>query len=77
MAEALRVAKSGKDAKFGGRPKIGTSRIDITRKVQKTFEVVLRTEDKTFQFLIDEPEARGGRSEGPNPLSLFVTGAGS
>ncbi len=77
MAEASGVAKSGKDAKFGGRSKIGTSRIDITRKEQKTFEAVLRTEDKTFQLLIDEPEARGGRSDGPNPLSLFVMGAGS
>jgi uncharacterized OsmC-like protein len=60
-----------------GKAKVGTIRVDIKRQVQKTFEVIYKTEDKTFQFLVDEPGERGGRSKGPNPLGLFVTGAGS
>jgi hypothetical protein len=56
---------------------IGTTRVDIRHVEQKTFAATYKTEDKTFEILIDEPAVRGGQSKGPTPLGLFVAGAGS
>ena len=44
---------------------------------EKTFEAVFKTEEKSFQLMIDEPEVRGGKGSGPTPLGYFVTGAAS
>ena len=67
---------SGKHNAMPGRP-IGTVRVDITHQDHKTFEAVFKTEDKSFQLMIDEPEIRGGKGTGPTPLGYFVTGAAS
>jgi uncharacterized OsmC-like protein len=67
---------SGKQGGMPGRP-IGTVRVDITHQDHKTFEAVFKTEDKSFQLMIDEPEIRGGKGTGPTPLGYFVTGAAS
>jgi uncharacterized OsmC-like protein len=56
---------------------IGTIRVDITRQQRKAFEAVYKSEDRSFQIQIDEPQARGGTNQGPSPLSYFVTGAAS
>jgi uncharacterized OsmC-like protein len=56
---------------------IGTVRVDIARQEKKTFEAVFKTEEKSFQLMIDEPEVRGGKGLGPTPLGYFVTGAAS
>jgi putative redox protein len=56
---------------------IGTIRVDITRQQQKAFEAVYKSEDRTFQIQIDEPQARGGTNQGPSPLSFFVAGTAS
>jgi uncharacterized OsmC-like protein len=78
MMEVLIMAESvsGKPGGTPGRP-IGTVRVDITHQDHKTFEAVFKTEDKSFQLMIDEPEIRGGRGTGPTPLGYFVTGAAS
>jgi hypothetical protein len=55
---------------------VGTTRVDIRHVEQKTFEATYKTEDKSFQIMIDEPSVRGGQSRGPTPLGYFVTGAG-
>ncbi|MGH7798923.1 MAG: OsmC family protein [Candidatus Binatia bacterium] len=70
---------AGKSELPGGMPgrPIGTVRVDITRQEHKTFEAVFKTEDKSFQRMIDEPEIRGGKGSGPTPLGYFVTGAAS
>jgi uncharacterized OsmC-like protein len=78
MLEVLIMAEnsSGKPGGMPGRP-IGTVRVDITHQDHKTFEAVFKTEDKSFQLMIDEPEIRGGKGTGPTPLGYFVTGAAS
>ena len=56
---------------------VGTIRVDISHLEQKTFEATYKTEEKSFQFLIDEPGVRGGQNKGPTPLGFFIAGAGS
>jgi len=70
------AGKGEQPGRLPGRP-IGTVRVDITRQEKKTFEAVYKTEEKSFQLLIDEPEIRGGKGLGPTPLGYFVTGAAS
>ena len=70
------VKKQEATARQVKRP-VGTIRIDIEHQEQKTFQATYKTEDKTFEFPIDEPAIRGGMSRGPTPLGYFVTGAGS
>ena len=53
---------------------VGTIRVDVQHKEQKTLEATNKTEDKTFQFIADEPTVRGGTSQGPAPLGYFVAG---
>ena len=62
---------------FSRTPKagaVGTIRVDVQHKEQKTLEATNKTEDKTFQFLADEPGVRGGMSQGLAPLGYFVAG---
>ncbi len=62
---------------FSRAPKtgaVGTIRVDVQHKEQKTLEATNKSEDRTFQFLADEPAVRGGMSQGPAPLSYFVAG---
>lgn len=66
----------GPTGKMASRP-IGTVRVDIAHQEHKTFEALFKTEDKSFQLMIDEPELRGGKGSGPTPLGYFVTGAAS
>ncbi len=54
---------------------MGTVRVDVTHKGKKTQEAVYKSEDKTFVFVADEPESRGGKGEGPSPLGYFISGA--
>lgn len=75
MAESP-AGKNEQPGRMPGRP-IGTVRVDIARQEHKTFEAVFKTEDKSFQLMIDEPEIRGGKGAGPTPLGYFVTGAAS
>ncbi len=70
------AGKSDQPGRMPGRP-IGTVRVDIARQDKKTFEATYKTEEKSFQLMIDEPEMRGGRGLGPTPLGYFVTGAAS
>lgn len=70
------AGKSDQPGRMSGRP-IGTVRVDIARQDKKTFEATYKTEEKTFQLMIDEPEIRGGKGMGPTPLGYFVTGAAS
>jgi len=70
------AGKNDQPGRTPGRP-IGTVRVDIARQEGKTFEAVYKTEEKSFQLLIDEPEIRGGKGMGPTPLGYFVTGAAS
>jgi len=60
--EVLILAENS-SAKPGGMPgrPIGTVRVDIAYQDHKTFEAVFKTEGKTFQLMIDEPEIRGER----------------
>jgi hypothetical protein len=67
------AGKSDQPGRMPGRP-IGTVRVDIARQDKKTFEATYKTEEKTFQLTIDEPEVRGGKGLGPTPLGYFVTG---
>jgi hypothetical protein len=76
VPELVKAVKENTLAGKGAAGQAGTIRVDITQQVQKTFEAVYKTEDKTFQFLIDEPAVRGGQSQGPTPLGFFVAGAG-
>lgn len=59
------------------RANTGTIRVDLDHRVNKTFEAVFRSEEASFEFLIDEPSIRGGDSRGPTPLGYFVAGAAS
>lgn len=59
------------------RASTGTVRVDLVRMENKTFEAVFRSEEASFEFLIDEPSVRGGDSRGPTPLGYFVAGAAS
>ncbi len=64
-------------ANFRRAPKagaVGTIRVDVHHKEHKTLEVTNKTEDKTFQFIADEPAVRGGMSQGTAPLGYFVAG---
>ena len=76
MAENPAAGKNDQSGRMPGRP-IGTVRVDIARQDKKTFEATYKTEEKTFQLMIDEPETRGGKGLGPTPLGYFVTGAAS
>jgi uncharacterized OsmC-like protein len=55
----------------------GTVRVDLERTQNKTFEVVFKNEEASFEFLTDEPSVRGGDSHGPTPLGYFIAGAAS
>ena len=54
----------------------GTLRADVQHRQQKTLEATVKAGGGEFTFLIDEPRARGGLGEGPNPLGYFLAGAG-
>ncbi|HEX9879693.1 MAG TPA: hypothetical protein VGB25_05825 [Candidatus Binatia bacterium] len=54
---------------------IGTVRVDVVHEEQKTLAAIYKTEDKSFQMVMDEPAVRGGTSRGPTPLGTFVAGA--
>lgn len=60
-----------------GTVPVGTVRVDLERRENKTFGAVFRSEEASFEFLIDEPSIRGGDSNGPTPLGYFVAGAAS
>ena len=62
MAENPAAGKNDQSGRMPGRP-IGTVRVDIARQDKKTFEATYKTEEKTFQLMIDEPETRGGKGE--------------
>ena len=54
---------------------VGTVRVDVAQEEQKTLYATYKTEDRSFQLVMDEPAVRGGTSRGPTPLGTFVTGA--
>lgn len=76
VPEHAEATKGRAPARSEGSSKVGTNRIDIQRLEQKTLEATYKSEDKSFQVLMDEPSVRGGLSRGPSPLGYFVTGAG-
>ena len=76
VPELVGTVKKNLDAEAEGKGLVVPIRVDITHEEQKTFEAIYKTEDKTFQFLVDEPAVRGGQSKGPTPLGFFVAGAG-
>lgn len=51
----------------------GSERVDLKLVSHLTVEAKKRG----FTFLVDEPEERGGRDQGPNPLAYFLAGAAS
>ncbi len=59
MAESP-AGKNEQPGRMPSRP-VGTVRVDIARQEHKTFEAIFRTEDKSFQLMIDEPKIRGGK----------------
>ena len=75
LAEVVKIHQAERRDVTGRQ--VGTIRVDISHQEQKTFEATYKTEEKTFQFLIDEPGARGGQNKGPTPLGYFIAGAGS
>jgi len=77
MPEDTKTEKENTQTRRQEGAKIGTVRVDIAHQEKKTFEAVYKTEEKSFQLLIDEPEVRGGKGLGPTPLGYFVTGAAS
>ena len=77
MPEDTNTQKENAQTRRQEGTKIGTVRVDIAHQEKKTFEAVYKTEEKSFQLLIDEPEVRGGKGLGPTPLGYFVTGAAS
>jgi len=68
-----RVIAERESAKGQG---VGTLRVDVHHREQKTLEAVLKSGDREFSFLIDEPRDRGGVGDGGNPLGYFLAGAG-
>ena len=74
VPDLVKTVKAGSPRRPGEG--IGTTRVDYKHLEQKTFEATYKTEDKSFQVLIDEPAVRGGQSQGPTPLGYFVLGAG-
>ena len=63
MPDIQRQKESSQARKQEGA-KVGTVRVDIAHQEKKTFEAVYKTEEKSFQLLIDEPEVRGGKGLG-------------
>ncbi len=51
----------------------GAERVDLKR----TDHLTMEARKRHFTFLIDEPEVRGGKDRGPNPLAYFIAGAAS
>ena len=51
----------------------GSERVDLRRVDHLTLEARKRD----FRFTVDEPEERGGKDRGPNPLAYFISGAAS
>jgi len=51
----------------------GSERVDLRRIDHLTVEARKRD----FSFMVDEPEERGGKDKGPNPLAYFIAGAAS
>ena len=51
----------------------GSERVDL-RSVD---HLTLEARKRDFRFKIDEPEERGGKDMGPNPLAYFIAGAAS
>jgi len=51
----------------------GSERVDLRR----INHLSLEARKRDFRFIVDEPEERGGKDTGPNPLAYFVAGAAS
>jgi len=51
----------------------GAERVDLRHLDHLTMEARKRS----FTFIVDEPEERGGTDKGPNPLAYFLAGAAS
>lgn len=51
----------------------GSERVDLRRVDHLT----LGARKRGFHFTVDEPEERGGKDKGPNPLAYFIAGAAS
>ena len=69
MREHVRRRHEARDEEF----LFGSERVDLKRVSHLTVEARKRD----FKFIVDEPEERGGRDKGPNPLAYFMAGAAS
>ena len=69
IREHVRKRHEAKDEEF----LFGSERVDLARLDHLTMEARKRD----FTFLVDEPEERGGKDKGPNPLAYFLVGAAS
>jgi hypothetical protein len=74
MPEDTKTEKENTQTRRQEGAKIGTVRVDIAHQEKKTFEAVYKTEEKSFQLLIDEPEVRGGKRFGADASRLFRDG---
>lgn len=62
-----------RSSKSGGSYPRGVQRASLTQRGSGNGPYAVRTGD--FEFVIDEPEARGGSDAGANPLQHIVAGA--
>jgi len=76
IPELVKITKEHVGARPAAKEQVGTVRVDLTHVEQKTLKAVYKTEEKEFEFLLDEPGVRGGLGRGPTPLGFFIAGAG-
>ena len=77
IPELVEATKQHEERRHLQTGQVGTIRVDLEHREQKTLDATYRSEFGEFQFVIDEPAIRGGLSLAAPPLGYFVAGAGA
>ena len=77
IPELVEATKQHEERRHLPTSQVGTIRVDLEHREQKTLDATYKSDFGEFQFVIDEPALRGGLNLAPPPLGYFVTGAGA
>ena len=75
LVENVRELFEMRKAAEGDEPQVLNERVDVV--LEGVGNGPFRVKKRDFEFVVDEPPARAGTDEGPNPLAFFLGGAGT